>query len=96
MHDTQVSVSVPLSRIAAWGAWASMGILLSAGIVVDDQGVLAAGLAMSAVAATCHIRCFCIRLSREVHAIAEVVQCQGGASTGTRSSGLSAVMIEKD
>lgn len=96
MHDTQVSLSIPLSRVTAWGAWVVMVALLAIGEIVDDQGLLAAGLAMSAVAATCHIRCFCIRLSREVHAIAEVVQRQSGVPTGPRSSGLSAVMIEKD
>jgi len=96
MQDTQVSLSVPLSRIAAWGAWVVMVALLAIGIAIEEQGVLAAGLAMSAVAATCHIRCFCIRLSREVHAIADVVQRQSGAPAAPRGAGLSAVMIEKD
>lgn len=96
MQDTQVSVSVPLSRVAAWGSWMIMVILLAVGTALDRQGFLAAGLATSAVAATCHIRCFCIRLSREVHAIADVVQRQCGAPAAPRSSGLSAVAAEKD
>lgn len=72
MKDKQVSVSFSVPCISAWGAWGLMTALLVAGLVFEDIALGIIGLAFSAIAATLQIRCFLIRLNRNIRAAFEL------------------------
>lgn len=72
MIDRTVSVSLSVSCTLAWTAWMAVLALLGVGGLTQEViwGVLA--LATSAVAATLHMRCFMIRLDRNLQAAYEL------------------------
>lgn len=68
MQD-KVSISMSVSaRLVAWAAWILTVALLAAYVVTDDLRPGVVGLAMSAAAATLHIRCFCIKIDNNMKA----------------------------
>ena len=72
MHDA----SVPMSRLVTLATWFITGDLISAAWIaylVGDDGVAHllgyTACCASAVAATCNVRCYALRLSRLVRAV---------------------------
>lgn len=60
---------VTMNTVVAWLAWALTFALIAMGYLLNTFYLSALGLALSAAAATLHIRCFIIGLSeREVQA----------------------------
>lgn len=68
MNDWKFSVSVSVPSVLAWLAWGVMATLLAVHVLTDDATWAAFALAAAAVAATLHMRVFCMRLNRNIRA----------------------------
>lgn len=77
MYDKTLSVS--LFPVLTGVAWAITVVLLGYGMTSNEMEFCLAGLAMSALAATLNIRCFCGRLSQNITSAFELGREAGRA-----------------